>query len=338
MDTRPHRSLGSRRGRERNCSVGRTLEILSSAWTFLVIREAFFGIRRFQDFHTELNISRGVLADRLEWLTSHGIFARTEYQASPKRFEYRLTQKGLGLYPSFIALMKWGDRWLWRGKPPPLALYHKACRRWIDPLTVCSHCGEVIAPEAVVYRDGPGAGSTSIWERRRVRRVSDPEAFLRGRRCSVARTLKIIGDRWSFLVIREAFFAVRRYDDFCRNLRISTNVLADRLQWMVAEGIFFRSPYQSHREQLEYRFTEKGKQLYASMITMMRWGDKWLSPAGPPLLLHHCSCGHDFHAAVVCDCCGKELKAREMAYESRDVRATTPSEAPTPGLQESAVK
>jgi DNA-binding HxlR family transcriptional regulator len=305
---------------------------------FLVIREAFFGVRRFQDFHTELNISRGVLADRLAWLTSHGIFTRTEYQGSPKRFEYRLTQKGLELYPSFIALMKWGDRWLWRGKSPPLALFHKECSCWTNPLTVCSYCREIIAPEAVAYRDGPGAGSTSIGERRRVRRVSDPDTFLRGRRCSVARTLKIMGDRWSFLVIREAFFGVRRYDDFCRNLRISTNILAERLQWMVAEGIFFRSPYKSHREQLEYRFTEKGKQLYASMIAMMRWGDRWLSSAGPPLLLHHNSCGHDFHAIVMCDHCGKELSATQMAYQSRDVRSTTPLEAPAPALEPSIAK
>ncbi len=300
----------------RHCSVARTLEILSNAWTFLVVREAFFGIRRFQDFQTELGIPRATLTDRLQRLTAAGIFKQIRYQTSPDRFEYRLTDKGIDLYPSFLALMRWGDQWLWRGKTPPLALFHNKCGQWIEPVTVCSRCARRIKPEQVSYRDGSGAGRSSASPRQRVRRVSDPENFLRGRRCSVARTLKIIGDRWSFLVIREAFFGVRRYDELQHNLRIATNILAERLQWLVAEGIFFRSPYQERPERFEYRFTEKGKDLYASMIVMLRWGDTWLSPHGPPLILHHRECERDFHPVVACSHCGAQLNARAVSYAS----------------------
>ena len=307
---------------QRNCSVGRTLGILSDAWTFLVIREAFFGIRRFHDFREELNIPRATLTARLAWLTSSGIFYRRQYERFPKRCEYLLTEKGLDLYPSFLALMGWGDRWLCGKRRPPVSLQHQKCGRWIEPKPYCSHCGQEVMPDQVDYRDGPGAGfssASSFAAMRRVRRISDAGTFLRGRRCSVARTLKIIGDRWSFLVMREAFFGVRHYDEFCRNLRISTNILADRLRAMLAEGIFFRAPYQGHREHQEYRFTEKGKQLYPSMIAMMHWGDKWLAGEnGPPLILCHRVCKQPFHLVVACSYCGQELKAREVKYKSRD--------------------
>ncbi|MBV8774559.1 MAG: helix-turn-helix transcriptional regulator, partial [Deltaproteobacteria bacterium] len=107
----------------------------------------------------------------------------------------------------------------------------------------------------------------------------------------------------------------------CRNLQISTNILADRLRAMVVEGIFFRVPYHGHREQLEYRFTEKGKALYPSMIAMMHWGDKWLAgSSGPPLILRHRACGRPFHMVMACSHCGQELKARDVKYQSRDAR------------------
>jgi DNA-binding HxlR family transcriptional regulator len=295
------------------------LAILSDAWTFLVIREAFFGIRRFEDFRRELNISRGTLSARLRCLTSSGIFYQRQYESSPERYEYLLTEKGIDLYPSFIAIMSWGDRWLWGKRHPPLTLRHVICGRSIEPKAACSSCGKLIRPDRVDYRDGPGADYSDHRLSRRVRRVSHPETFLRGRRCSVAGTLKIIGDRWSFLLIREAFFGVRRYDEFSHNLRISTNILAERLRAISNEGIFFRSPYQSHRAQFEYRFSEKGKQLYPSMIAMMHWGDKWLAGKhGPPLILRHHDCGRPFHLVMGCGHCGQELRAREVEYQYRD--------------------
>lgn len=317
-----HQGARARSNEQRNCSVFRTLEILSDAWTFLIIREGFFGIRRFEDFHEELNIPRGTLSERLQWLTANGILRQKQYEHFPQRFEYLLTEKGLDLYPSFLAILSWGDRWLWGKRRPPLALYHVTCNRWAEPKPVCSQCGKEIRPEGVGYDDGPGAGYSCSGAPRRVRRISHPDTFLQGRRCSVAGTLKLVGDRWSFLVIREAFFGIRRYDEFAQNLRISTNILADRLRVMVDEGILFRSPYQSHREQLEYRFTEKGKQLYASMIAMMHWGDKWLAGKnGPPLILRHYACEHPFHVVMACNHCGGELKAREVQYQSRDRRS-----------------
>ena len=306
--------------KSRRASVARTLEILSDSWAFLVIREALFGVRRFQDFQSALGIPRSTLADRLDRLIEEGIFRREQYRRLPDRFEYRLTEKGLDLYPSFVALMRWGDRWLTEGGAPPLALFHRACGHWTEPLLACSHCGGGVRPQRVGYRAGPGSGPAASAPQRRNRRSSDPGHFLRGRDCSVARTLQIIGDRWSFLIIREGFFGVRRFDELQGNLGIAPNILSDRLQRLVAQGVFDRLRYQDRPGRFEYRFTEKGKDLYGGMIVMGRWGDRWLSKDGPPLLLRHHDCGQDFEPAMVCNHCGGEIVAREMSYASTERR------------------
>jgi DNA-binding HxlR family transcriptional regulator len=104
--------------RERNCSVARTLDIVSDAWAFLIIREAFFGTQTFEAFRSALGIPRATLTDRLRKLTQLAIF-RQAAAGSSQRKEYRLTKMGFDLYPSFIALMQFGDRWLADGKPVP---------------------------------------------------------------------------------------------------------------------------------------------------------------------------------------------------------------------------
>src|SRR4051812_30342975 len=94
-----------------NCSIARALEVVGEWWTFLVIREAFLGVTRFEGFQEQLGIARNVLTSRLRALVSKGVLERTKYQERPPRFEYRLTEKGRDLYPVLLALMGWGDRW-----------------------------------------------------------------------------------------------------------------------------------------------------------------------------------------------------------------------------------
>src|SRR6516165_11559573 len=96
---------------ERNCSVARTLDIVSDAWAFLIIREAFFGTRTFEAFRSALDIPRATLTDRLRKLTRLQIFRQVAAETGQRK-EYRLTKMGFDLYPSFIALMQFGDRWL----------------------------------------------------------------------------------------------------------------------------------------------------------------------------------------------------------------------------------
>ena len=126
---------------EMECSVARTLEVVGEWWTMLVIREAFSGVRRFDDFQGRLGIARNVLAARLQSLVDHGVLERRQYQDRPPRCEYRLTEKGLDLYPVLIAMLTWGDTWTAGEAGPPLKLTHE-CGHDPNAILVCSHCGE----------------------------------------------------------------------------------------------------------------------------------------------------------------------------------------------------
>jgi DNA-binding HxlR family transcriptional regulator len=298
---------------ERNCSVARTLDIVSDAWAFLVIREAFFETRTFEAFRVALGISRATLTDRLRKLTRLGIFKQLA-APSGQRMEYRLTQKGFDLYPSFVALMQFGDRWLSGGRPTPLSLIHMSCGCDCRPSVACSVCLSRITARDASYRDGPGAGRTPAAVERNTRRTSDTSLFDKGRPSSVSRTLQIIGDKWSFMVVREGFFGIRRYDQIQARLGIAPNILTDRLTNLVAKGVFRKQVYQESPKRHEYVLTEMGLDLYGPFIAMLAWGDRWLARSRKPLLLHHKGCDNDFEPIVICDRCKRPVVAADMRY------------------------
>src|SRR6201994_630464 len=312
---------------ERNCSIARTLDIVSDAWAFLIIREAFFGTQTFEAFRSALGLPRATLTDRLRKLTQLAIF-RQVAPGSSLRKEYRLTKMGFDLYPSFIALMQFGDRWLSKGKPPPLTLIHATCNCDSHPVVTCSHCGEGVGARDAKYRDGLGAGRCPAKPGRNTRRPSEGSRFVLGRPSSVSRALEIIGDKRSFMVVREGFFGNRRYDGILTELEIAPNILTDRLNRLVASGVFRRRQYQSSPDRYEYLLTDMGRDLYGPFITMLQWGDRWLSKGKPPLLLTHLTCGHDFYASVACNHCKQPIVASEMryrlAYQPKDFGALGP--------------
>jgi DNA-binding HxlR family transcriptional regulator len=119
------------RYRADNCSIRRTLDIVGEKWTLLVLREAFYGVRRFADFHRALGCARNLLSARLRTLVTEGILAQEPYHepGSRVRFEYRLTEKGMELFPALMALMQWGDRWTAEAEGPPVEVRHRDCGR-----------------------------------------------------------------------------------------------------------------------------------------------------------------------------------------------------------------
>ncbi len=123
--------------------------------------------------------------------------------------------------------------------------------------------------------------------------------------CSIARTLEVVGERWSLLIIRDAVFAgVTRFGDFQHNLGIATNVLATRLDAFVGAGIMRRQSPPGHPEQHEYVLTDKGRDLAPALIALTSWGDRWAAPDGPPILYRHAACGGPVELQAVCASCG----------------------------------
>ena len=131
--------------------------------------------------------------------------------------------------------------------------------------------------------------------------------------CSVARTLSVVGERWTMLILREAFLGRHRFDEFQQGTGIARNILSSRLRDLVRDGILDRVRGGGDNGRIEYRLTKKGLDLYPILGAMMRWGDTWLSDeSGPPMTLIHRSCGAKTSLNMVCSHCGEDISAREM--------------------------
>jgi DNA-binding HxlR family transcriptional regulator len=138
-----------------HCSVAQCLEVVGEWWSLLIVRDAFLGVRRFDDFQARLGISRNILNQRLKTLVDHGVFERVPYQDKPPRSEYLLTDKGRDLWHVLTAIRQWGDRWA-APAGPPLKMRHSGCGRLVNARTVCSHCGEPLDFRSVTVEPGPG--------------------------------------------------------------------------------------------------------------------------------------------------------------------------------------
>jgi DNA-binding HxlR family transcriptional regulator len=126
------------------CAIARSMAVLGERWTFVILRSAFTGARRFEDYQSSTGIARNILTDRLKTLVDHGILERRPYAEHPGRtlYEYRLTGKGLDLYPVLVSLMQWGNRYGGFDDGPPVELEHKTCGHMTTGRLVCAECGE----------------------------------------------------------------------------------------------------------------------------------------------------------------------------------------------------
>jgi DNA-binding HxlR family transcriptional regulator len=139
-----------------NCSVAQCLEVVGEWWSLLIVRDAFLGVRRFDDFQARLGISRNILNQRLNHLVDNGVLQRVRYQDNPPRSEYRLTEKGRDLWHVVTAMRQWGDRWA-APDGSPIRMRHKGCGRIVSVVPTCSHCGEPLDARSVTGEAGPGA-------------------------------------------------------------------------------------------------------------------------------------------------------------------------------------
>ena len=142
------------------CSLARTVSVIGDRWTLLILRDCFLRVRRFEDFQARLGVTRPILANRLRRLVDAFVLVRVPYQQRPLRHEYRLTRKGLDLYPIVMSIVHWGDVHMAGKKGRPLLHRHLECGKQFDPVMICSECGEPLDPKRVHAHRGPGAGST----------------------------------------------------------------------------------------------------------------------------------------------------------------------------------
>lgn len=148
MPAANHSRIGSPRD-----AVEVAVDVFSDRWTFLILREAFFGVRRYGQMQRNLGIARNVLADRLRQLVANGLFERVRYRTNPDWYEYRLTERALELYPMIVGLMRWADRHFAPEDPEDtLELIHQPCGQPAEPRLVCAHCHEAITARDILPR------------------------------------------------------------------------------------------------------------------------------------------------------------------------------------------
>jgi DNA-binding HxlR family transcriptional regulator len=135
--------------------------------------------------------------------------------------------------------------------------------------------------------------------------------------CSIARSLEVVGERWSLLLVRDAFLGASRFSEFQRSLGIARNVLAQRLEHLVAEGIF------EHRDDGAYVLTRKGRELAPALHQLMKWGDRHYAPDGPPRLTLHRGCGGRVEGDMVCTRCGEHVRPGEIELAAGPGLATS---------------
>jgi DNA-binding HxlR family transcriptional regulator len=126
--------------------------------------------------------------------------------------------------------------------------------------------------------------------------------------CSIARALSVVGERWTLLVVRELMLGRRRFEDIRRNTGIASNILVDRLQTLVDNGVVERRASSDHPDSHEYRLTHVGLDLQTVVVGLMRWGDRhFRAGEGPPRVLVHTTCQHDTEPRLMCSHCDEPI-------------------------------
>jgi DNA-binding HxlR family transcriptional regulator len=141
------------------CSIAGALAVVGERWSLLIVRDVFLGLRRFDELQAHLGIARNVLQTRLTRLVDQGVLERRLYQQRPPRHEYRLTEKGIDLWPTIVSLMQWGDVHATPAGGPAVVLAHRGCGGGVDTHRTCETCGARLQPRDVVASAGPGAAA-----------------------------------------------------------------------------------------------------------------------------------------------------------------------------------
>lgn len=297
----------------RASSINRALDEVGDKWCLLIIQEVFWGINTFNDMLAATGASRGVLTDRLEWLQSVGCLRKLAPEDNPRRPVYHLTKKSIDLYDNALAALNWERKYFKTPELDDVELIHGRCGKSFHPKVICSHCRSTLEYDEVSYHAGAGACVDERAIKMR-RRSSSLQTGNEHGRTLYKNLVNIIGDRWTSNVIALAYHGLKRFDEFHKELPVATNILADRLKFLVNQGVFFQQAYQRSPLRYEYHLSDKGRDMYAYFITLLQWGDKWCgNEMGDPMLLTHTPCDHKLRAIVCCDQCNEPLIGAEVS-------------------------
>jgi DNA-binding HxlR family transcriptional regulator len=297
-----------------DCSVFGAVETIGDAWSWMVLSEAIVdGISRFDEFQRRLRIARSTLSTRLTRLRANGLMERHGQ-------EYRLTEMGDDFLACVMTAMAWGERWCDDDDGDVrVRASHRGCANRIHGELRCGECRALVRARDVSFDRRPRPMAELPLRRQRT-----PDLELLQRVCpsSVAATLRVTGDRWSALLIRESFYGSTRFDEFQQRLSIATNILTQRLRRLVDLGILSRTAYRQRPARHEYRLTEKGLDLYPVPLSMLAWGDQWVFAGRPPVRLTHEKCRRLLTPILTCSACAEPISRTDIEFSTSATRST----------------
>jgi DNA-binding HxlR family transcriptional regulator len=292
-------------------SLSRALALIGDPWALQILKESFFGVRRFHDFQTRLGISRQTLMLRLERFTDNAIFYKAPVEYERVVYEYRLTPKGADLYTFILMIWRLHRRWHLGASILPEKLYHRTCGHSMEVNMQCSACKAELLPGSVDYQPGPGFDPGTDESLRRTRIVNELEHLGPNYLATV-----VLGDCWSVLVLNAVLRGLENFDAIRKSLQISSNVLSARLRTLMSLELLTQEHSKTDGRKLSYQATTKGRDVYPLIISLIQWGDRWLAGSGgPPDLLRHKTCGQILQSVVYCDHCGEQLRADDVSLK-----------------------
>lgn len=293
----------------RASSINRALDQMGDKWSLLLIGEVLWGINTFGELLAATGMSRGVLSDRLKWLEKVDCLQKKHRDNNLRRPTYHMTQKSVDLYDTALMALNWERQFFSEPELDAIELFHEDCQQIFKPILACKHCGGKVLAADISYRDGPGAKLDH--RQKKVRRkssksIKDVPATSK----AYTNLIHLIGAPWTANLIALAYHGFKRFDEFNRELPIATNVLTDRLKFLVREGVFEAVPYKDRPLRVNYSLSEKGLALFPFFQALLQWGDKWCGDgSGAPILLTHKPCSHALHGEVRCDQCDQHVIA-----------------------------
>lgn len=295
----------------RGTSLNRALDVLGDWWTQRILRESFLGVRHFDAFQRHLEIPRQTLSVRLKHLVQHGVL-------SSNTSGYRLTPRGLALYPWALMIWRWSSIWGGAAGPRhPPRLVHADCGRPMRPVFACAACRCQVALRDVDCEERPGARREPSPLGRPERRWT-ADKFVMGAPQAGHNVAFVTADRWTHLILSAAFLGCRTFDVLQRETGISSNILAQRLALLVDAGFLVRTRSPDDARRFVYRLTPRSRDVFPLTITLVQWADRWLPPArrAPTMTRIHRACGKPLHAVVTCSVCGEALLPRRVSFKA----------------------
>lgn len=288
-------------------------DVICDRWSLMLVLAAFLGETRFGGLMERTGMASRLLTARLRSLESHGAVLRMPYCMHPPRHEYRLTNMGEGLFEVIMQMARWEQNWPSEGGSAPVAIQHVTCQAPLRPQLRCRACGLAATARDIDLKVSPAQlqhrPPKQTSHRRSIVSSGDGDAL----RQLLGPSLDIFGDKWGIEILLCAFFRIRRFGDFRLCTGIAANILADRLERLVAAGVLI-SPRDAADEP-GYRLTEKGIDLYGVLVAIEAWADAWLRKRyRSPVRLIHRDCGKTFRPLTTCAACGELVLRSDVRF------------------------